>query len=228
MQRIVCRYRRESCASVFSYAEVRTFFQVAAAKAELPLAEDRRAVLLGPPLPPDATSEDERAVIELIEPREPSAVREGLNAYLPPGLTIDITWIAFPGSPDENPAHLDEAAYEVDWQDAPPLAELRERLRDFLAAHEIPLTRMREKKTQQLNARALVLNVHVLTAGTRQVRLLMTLGVGPRGTLRPEEVLQVLGYAPAAGTVCVHRVALHQSIWRQSTRLIQAAQWRRL
>ena len=78
--------------------------------------------MLGPPLPPGATSEAERLVLELREPREPSSVRLQINRHLPAGLLIEQAWIAQPGGPEENPAHLDEAVYDVIWQGAPPAA----------------------------------------------------------------------------------------------------------
>jgi radical SAM-linked protein len=225
MQRIVCRYRRDIDAGALSFAEVREALQTAAREAGLPLSEDRRAVLMGPPLPPGALSEDERVVFELAEPREPSEVCRAVNEHLPAGLHVDAAWVAYPGNPDENPANLNAAVYEVYWQNPPPFGELSARLREFFAAAEIPLTRIREKKTQQLNARALVRDIRVLGGRTNPACLQITLAIGPQGSLRPEEVLQALGYTPAPGTIRVHRVALLPASWRAS-RLAQAMQRR--
>jgi len=226
MQRIVCRYRRELDASALSFAEVRAALQTAAREAGLPLGDDRRAVLMGPPLPPGAASDDERVVFELDEACEPSEVRRIINEHLPDCLRVDAAWIAVPGSPDENPANLDTAVYDVDWQDPPSFGELSARLREFFAAAEVPLVRTREKKTQRLNARALVRNLRVLGGRMHPACLQMTLTIGPQGTLRPEEVLQVLGYNPAVSAIHVRRTALLPTSWRAS-RLAQAMQRRR-
>jgi radical SAM-linked protein len=225
MQRIVCRYRKEIDAGALSFAEVRKALQAAARDAGLPLADDRRGVVMGPPLPPGATSDDERVLFELSEPRDPSEVRRAVNEHLPAGLHIEAAWIAQPGSPDENPAGLDAAVYDVCWQDPPPFSELAARLREFFAAAEVPLVRIREKKTQRLNVRALVRDLRVLDGRMKPACLQMTLEIGPQGSLKPEEVLQALGYSPAPGTVRVHRVAL-LSFSRRASRLALAAQRR--
>lgn len=224
MQRIVCRYRRDIDAVALSFAEVRAVLQQAARDAGLPLSEEKRALVFGPPLAPGATSEDERVLFELVEPRDPSEVCREVNAHLPAGLRVVAAWVARPGTPDENPAALDEAVYEICWQGAPSLGELSARLREFFSASDVPLVRMREKKTQRLNARALVRDLRVLVGRTPPTCLHVTVAIGPQGTLRPEEVLQALGYTPAPESVSVCRVALFPSSWRAS-RLAQA--WQR-
>jgi len=225
MQRVICRYRKDIDASALSFAEVRAALQTAAREAGLPLNDERRAVLMGPPLPPGATSEDERILFELTEPRDPSAVCRVMNEHLPAGLLMEAAWIAQPGSPDENPGQLDLAIYVIEWTNPPAFAEFSARVRDFFASAEVPLVRIREKKTQRLNARAFVRDLRMLGGRTNPLRLQLTLTVGSHGSLRPDEVLQALGYVPDAGDVRVHRVALHPSSWR-AFRLAQAAQRR--
>lgn len=227
MQRIVCRYRRDSSTGSLSHADLRALFQRTTELAMLPMEEERRAIILGPPLPPGATSEAERLVLELSEPREPSGVRCQMNTHLPAGLTIEQAWIAQPGSPEENPARLDEAVYDVLWHGAPPPDELSARLQEFLLASVVHFTRVREKKTQQLNARALSRGVRLISNRDGVARLVMTVSVGPQGSLRPDELLTALGYTPTPEDVHVHRIALQQSAWRQPTRPPRTTCWRR-
>ncbi len=221
---MVCRYRRDAAAMAMSHAEVRAAWQTAVQAAGLPVSADKRAIVMGPPLPAGATSEDERVLCEFTEPCEPHEVAERLNAQLPAGLRVEAAWVARPGTPDEHPAGFDEAVYELCWQDAPPLGELSARLREFFSASDVPLVRLREKKTQRFNARALVRDLQLLVGRSHPTCLQLRLAIGPQGTLRPEEVLQALGYTPAAGSVSVHRVAVFPSTWRAS-RLAQA--WQR-
>jgi len=164
-------------------------------------------------------------VLELVEPREPTAVRLQINLHLPPGVQIEQAWIAQPGGPEENPGRLDEAVYDVLWHGAPPVDDLSARLQDFLMASVVHFTRIREKKTQQLNARALSHNVRLLTGREGLARLEITVSVGPQGTLRPEELLQALGYTPALGEVHVHRIALQQSAWRHVSPSRRGGRW---
>ncbi len=225
MQRIVCRYCRDCSTSALSHPDLRVLFEQAAELAGIPLSEERRTIMMGPPLPSGATSEAERLVIELREPREPSQVRLQINTHLPAGLCIEQAWIAQPGGPEENPTHLDEAVYEVLWQGAPATDELSARLQEFLMASVVQFTRIREKKTQQLNARALLREVRLLASEDGRARLLMTVSIGPKGSLRPDELLAVLGYAPLQDDLHVHRIALHQSAWHHRSPRQRGVRW---
>lgn len=227
MQRIVCRYSRDSSTSALHQPDLRALFMRAAELARISLSEERRAVVMGPSLPPGATSEAERLVLELREPREPSQVRLQLQTHLPAGLCIEQAWIAQPGGPEENPAHLDEAVYDVRWQGAPSAEELSARLQEFLMASVVHFTRFRDKKTQQLNARALTREVRLLSNQDGLARLCMTVSVGPQGSLRPDELLSVLGYTPQPGDLHVHRTALHQSAWRHLPSQHRWKRWQR-
>ncbi len=228
MQRIVCRYRRDNSINTNNQQDLRSILIEAVMQAGLPLSEGRRGLVLGPPLPSGATSEDERCVLELLAPWEPSEVRVALNLRLPAGVDILQTWIAIPGSPDEHPEKFDITIYDVLWRDAPPAGDFLTRVRQFFLAPDVIFTRVREHKTQQLNARLLVREIQVLTRLEDQARIRMTLVIGPQGNLRPEEVFAVLGFHPEPGTLAVHRVALLQSGWlHPSSGKPGTDQWRR-
>jgi len=203
-------------------------FQQAAETAGLPTSDGRRVIVLGPPLPAGASSEAEFAVIELSRPYDPAEVHRLLNCHLPDGLQVEQAWIAPPGSLDENPATLDEAVYEISWQcEAPAFDILKQAIHRFQAASEISFTRAREKKTQNLNARVLVQDITLCDGMESLACLRMTVSVGPLGSLRPAEVLQVLGFPPAPGDIHVHRVALQRSIWRHPSPARRAHRWRK-
>lgn len=227
MQRIIFRYRKEAAANALSHSELRATFLDAAEQAKLPLGDGRRVICMGPPLQPGATSDAEMAVIELMAPHDPSEVAMRMNVHLPPGIRIERAWIATPGSLEENPGTLDEAVYEVVWNDAPQTEELLARIHGFLAACEVNFTRQREKKTQCFNARALVQDLRVLASRDGLARLRMTVSVGPQGSLRPEEVLQLLGDGAASSGVRTHRVALQRSVWRHPSPAGMPRRWQR-
>ena len=228
MQRVACRYRRGASASSLNHGEMRALWLAATQSALLPISDSRRAVLLGPPLPAGATSEDERVVLELTEPRDPAEVSDRLSPCLPPGVEIELVWIALPGRVDEQPAALDEAVYDLLWSPVPDVAELAARIEGFLRESEVPFTRKREKKVQQLNARALVGAVHLLDSPPGVVCLRMTLSVGPLGSMRPDEVLQVLGYPLAPSDLGIHRISVQQAAWRHAAASRHVgARWRR-
>lgn len=225
MQWVVCRYRRDASSSMLTHAEVRQLLLEAAAKAELPCDAGRNGVVMGPTLPAGATSEAEQSVLTLRIPQDPDEVRHRMNGHLPAGVQLEQAWVVSSGGA-ANPALLDEAVYDVLWHGAPPHEELLSRLQAFLAATEVPFIRVREKKTQTLNARALLQDVRLLACRDEAARLVMTVSVGSRGSLRPEEVLHVLGYLPVPGMVRIHRIALLQAAWRSPVRPRRAALWR--
>jgi radical SAM-linked protein len=228
MQRIVLRYRQESLSHVWNHNDLRALFLQAAETAGLPVADGQRVIRLGPPLPAEATSEAEYAALELAQPLDPSEVCRSLNLHLPDGVKIVRAWIAPAGSAEENPATLDEAIYEVRWMHAEPNTDaVEEAMQKFLAATVIYFTRAREKKTQELDARVLVRNMTLLADHDGQPCLRMTVSVGPLGTLRPSEVLQVLGFSPAPGVIKIRRVALQRTIWRHPSPARRAHCWRR-
>ncbi|HEY3376316.1 MAG TPA: TIGR03936 family radical SAM-associated protein [Armatimonadota bacterium] len=214
MQRIVYRYRKETPADTLSQSDLRAAFLQAITLAALPVGEGRRGVLMGPSLPTGATSDAEQAVIELLTPCEPSEVCRALNLHLPAGVRIERAWIARPGKTDENPASLDESVYDVLWHNAPDSDLFTERVQQFLAASEVCFTRIRVKKTQQLNARAFVHRVELLAYREGVARVRMTISVGPQGTIHPGELLDVLGFSPQSGGIQIHRVALQRAAWR--------------
>lgn len=227
MQRIVCRYRKDTSAGPLGPGELRTLFRQATEQAGLPVT-DGRGILLGPSLPPEASSDAERLVLELSEPCEPSAVRVRLNAVLPPGLVIDGAWVGHPGGTDDNPSLLDEAVYDVQWREA-SLSGTRmlEQIRAFLLTPSVRFTREREKKVQHLDARALTREVRVIAVRDGLAHLQVTVSVGPRGSLRPEEALQAMGFSPAPGSLRITRIALQQSGWQRPVGPLSASAWRR-
>jgi radical SAM-linked protein len=226
MQRIVCRYRKDASASPLGPSDLRTAFRQAAELAGLPVS-DGRGILLGPALPAEVTSDAERVVLELSSPCEPSDVCGLLNAHLPPGVHIEGAWVGHPGGPDENPALLDEAVYDVQWHDAPSAGTMLAQIRAFLLASSVTLTRVREKKVQHLDARALTRDVHVVAIRDGMLHLQLTVSVGPQGSLRPEEALQALGFTPAPGALRIHRIALQQSGWQRPKGPSPTNLWRR-
>lgn len=209
---MMCRYWKDGAAGTLGHSEVRQCVLGAVTSAGLVLDDSRRALCMGPPLPPGITSEDERLVLGLQIPRDPTEVRMLLNLHLPEGLRIERAWIVADGGPEENPALYDEAVYDVIWRTTAS-DDFFARSAAFLRASEVKFTRLREKKSQDLNARALVRDVRLLACQDELVRLHLTLVVGPNGSLRPDEFFLAVGLEPT-GIVRVHRLALLYSGWR--------------
>lgn len=226
MQRMQCRYCRDASVETLGLPAIRTLFIETLEQAGCPLDDGRRNLLFGPALPSGATSDDERCVIALRIPCDPHELCRRMNDVLPAGLRLRNAWILPPPQNGDALAQLDETVYQVLWRNAPAAAEVAERLPRFFAQSDVELVREREKKVQRLNVRALV---HQLRLGEVQpgvLRLLMTVSVGPRGAVRPDEVLQVLGYPATTAQLAVHRLAVrHATPYRPATPRVDA--WRR-
>ncbi len=209
MQRIVCRYNRDISLGAWNQSQVRTCWSEAIAAAGLEL-DARRGFIFCPVLPSGASSEAERIALSLNSLTEPSQLRDRINQELPTELQISCAWVANPGCEDENPARLDESDYELRWSGAPPVGELFPRVADILRQPTLPFTRVRESKTQNFDARPLIIN---LTPAMGDRPFLLTLRNGEQGNLRPDDIFSLLAYTPAADSVQVHRTEMRVSSW---------------
>lgn len=214
MQRIKIRYQRNELSNSLSHHDLRDIFLNAAQQAALLITVEKRSLLMGPPLPNDATSEAEFAVFCLEESCEPGEFVRRLELYLPDGVTIECGWVCKTCSLDENPALLDEAVYQVNWHGADASEKITAAIRQFYSLSEVPFTRNRDKKIQYLNARNLVHHITLLATRNGVACLQMTLAVGSQGSIRPLEVLEAVGFSVAPAQLQVHRIAMFASAWR--------------
>lgn len=217
MQRIKIRFQRNELSSALSHHELRELFLAAAQQAAIPLATGKRTLLMGPPLPAGATSEAEFAVFCLEECCDPSEFIQRLGINLTDGVIIERGWVCQPNSPDDKPSLLDEAVYLVNWREAVASEKITAAIRLFYSLPEVPFTRNRENKIQYFNARDLVHQISLLATRDGVARLQMTLAGGSQGSIRPQEVLEAIGFAVAPDQLQVHRIAMFASVWRKSS-----------
>jgi len=129
-------------------------------------------------------SEAEILEFELADWVNPDAVLERLRAQMPSGLAIRSLDLVRP----TDKAHPHTVVYVVQLESPP--SDLVDRARRVLDRREAPVVRPRPKGDKHLDARPFIRNIE--TGDGLQIR--MTLATGPGGTVRPDEVLHLMGF----------------------------------
>jgi radical SAM-linked protein len=128
-------------------------------------------------------SEAELLEFELADWVNPDAVLERLRGQMPPGLAIRSLDLVRP----TDKAHPHTVVYDVRLE-APP-SDLAARAQQVLDRREAPVVRPRPKGDKHLDARPFIRDLE--TPQGESIR--MTLVTGPNGTVRPDEVLRLMG-----------------------------------
>jgi radical SAM-linked protein len=166
--------------------------------AALPLAGEgssRKSVVPAAPLPLGIAGEREVVDVLLAERQPRVAVREAVEAVLPPDWAlVDLhdVWLGAPAAP----ASVSAADYRVAVT-GPSRSALESAVCELLSAAELRRERRREKKTTQYDLRPLILGLAVRESGAAGLVLAMRLRHGPDAVGRPEEVVAALGEPPA-------------------------------
>jgi radical SAM-linked protein len=213
MHEIICRFSKGSEVRWVSHLETMRVIERALRRANIMICytegfNPRPRLAMGPALPAGVTSEAEMLALFLAAKYDPEDLKERLNEQLPTAFRILTTWAVPPYGKKQTLGDIDTTEYLVTVQGPADAEELQRRAVGLLSLGEIPYTRHREKKTQQIDLRALILNLAVGEAQTgTQVK--MTLRTGSGGGARPQEVLELLGIAGEAWTTSCHRLGLY-------------------
>jgi len=173
-------------------------------RAELPLRmsqgfNPRPKMSLVEPRSVGIASEAEILEFELADWVNPEAVLGNLRRQVPTDIRIDSLDLLRPTEKARPVAVVYVATLEA------PCVDLEERIARLLAQSEAPVVRHRPKADKHLDARPYLEQIEA-TDG-RGVR--MVLGTGPTGTVRPDEVLRLLGLDDeAVARADVHRTEI--------------------
>jgi radical SAM-linked protein len=157
-------------------------------RAELPLRmsqgfNPRPKMSLVEPRSVGIASEAEILEFELADWVNPEAVLGNLRRQVPADLQVDLLDLLRPTDKARPVAVVYVARLEA------PCVDLEERIARLLAQSEAPVVRRRPKADKHLDARPFIERLEAAGDGT--VR--MVLVTGPKGTVRPDEVLRLLG-----------------------------------
>ena len=169
-------------------------------RANLPLAYSQGfnphpKLTLAAALPLGFTSACEVADMWLKEDMAVADVKAALQTAAPPGITFDNIAAVEDRAPKIQ-TMLHSAEYRVTLLELVP--NLEQRLTDLLATEEIPLTRVRKRKTRTYDLRPLIEALTVIEPspdGNQRLHMRLTAREGATG--RPDEVLKVLEIDPA-------------------------------
>jgi len=184
--------------------DMHTVWERTLRRAALPLAytkgfNPRPRFQIAASLPMGATSRCEIIDAWMEQPPALEEIRARLQRNAPPGLLV----VAVEEVPLQSPAmqtRLQAAEFEVTLLDAPPTAELDQRIAELRAAETLP----RQWRGKAYDLRPLVETIERLEG--EPPRLFLRLSAREGATGRPEEVLSALGIDPLAGRV--HRTRL--------------------
>jgi len=188
-QRLRLWFSVEGDKRFLSHHDMMRLWERALRRAGLPLRlsqgyNPRPKMSLPEPRSVGIASEAELLEFELADWVNPDAVLERLGREMPSGLRIRSLDIVRP----TDKAHPRTVVYVVRLESPP--SDLADRARRVLDRREAPVVRPRPKKDKHLDARPFIRDLE--TPDGRQIR--MTLATGPGGTVRPDEVLRLMGF----------------------------------
>ena len=184
-----------------SHHDMMRLWERALRRARLPLRmsegfNPRPRISLVEPRSVGIASEAELIEFELADWVNPDVALEALRRQVPTGLEVASLDLVRPA----DKARPQAVVYVARLQE--PCPDLPDRVVRLLALTEAPIVRHRPTGDKALDARAFIQSVE---AGPAEVR--MVLKTGPSGTVRPDEILRLLGFTPDA----VARAEIHRT-----------------
>jgi radical SAM-linked protein len=143
----------------------------------------RPRISLSEPRSVGVASDAEILEFELADWVNPDAILAGLGRQVPEGIRITNLDLVRP----TDKARPVAVVYVAD-PPAPP-ADLADRIARLLAADRLPVVRHRPTGDKPLDARPFIESVEM-----DGPRVRMVLRTGPKGTVRPDEILRLLGF----------------------------------
>jgi radical SAM-linked protein len=210
-QRLRITFAKGENLRYISHLDLARTWERALRRAGIPVAYSRGyhphpKIVFAAALSVGCTSEAEVMDITLTQPMPPRRARRGLMRQLPAGLTVLDATPVYRRAPSL-PTLLQGADYESVIETTQALEQAAEQCRALLARQSIP----RVYRGKSYDLRPLVDDLEATTVNHRHLLIRMQLAAGTRGTGRPNEVLDELGWA-ALFHRC-HRRRLRFAAW---------------
>jgi radical SAM-linked protein len=162
VQRLRVRYAKRERLRFTSHRDFARAFERAIRRADIPIGfssgfSPHPKISYANASPTGAASEAEYLDIGLTDERAPDAVREALDAALPPGLDIVEVVIAAPGSLADR---LEASEWRMEVPGAHP-DQLAAAVAGFLAATDVTVDRMTKRGLRAIDVRAAVVHLRV-------------------------------------------------------------------
>jgi radical SAM-linked protein len=195
-QRLTVTFRKEGSARFLSHLDLLATLEFAIRRARLPVAlaegfNPRPRMSLAAPLPLGHIGERELLEVTLKEDLDPEDVRSRLAAWVPDGIVI-LSVEESPSGAKVAASRLRGVVYRI--RLAEPAEDLPVRIADLMAKDSAEVQEEREGTTRTRDVRRHILGLEALG----EQELAATLRLGGEGTIRPEQVLELLSI-PVSG-----------------------------
>ena len=192
MQRLRIIFAKTEGARFLSHLDLMATLEYSLRRAALPLAlsqgfNPRPRVSSAAPLPLGYTAEREILEIVLHQQLPPDEVRARLQASVPSGITISSVHELPPGTKPAA-ARLRSATYRVALPQ--PVPDLGSRATSLLQQETLEVEEEREGKKRRRDLRPHILWLDASASGDA---LRMEVRIHPTGTVRPEQVVELMG-----------------------------------
>lgn len=194
---IRARLAKKGDARFMSHLDMRRALERAIRRAEIPVAKTRGfnphlKFALAAALPVGAGSQAEYADFFLEEPMDVLEFARRLSGSLPPGVELMKVRAVPPGGLSLE-ASVRAARYRVrvECDGSVRAEEVEAVIGEILSLKEMAIERRGKKHHQDVRPLIHALNILGLSGGNLEIG--MVLGAGPKGSLRPEEVVEILG-----------------------------------
>ncbi|CCW36132.1 radical SAM-linked protein [Chthonomonas calidirosea] len=219
MPRYILFFTKEEPVRWLGHLDILRTFERAIRRSGLPIAfsggfNPRERLSFASALGVGITGAEERVALELTEPIPPQEVQKQLNAVLPPGIRIVQ---CFPVSEEQQErnlfSELDRADYEVLCSASEPVSAeaIEQAIAHLLSQSQVTIPREREGKTRLVDIKPQLYSLQLKPGSLQNGRflLIMRLGMGETGNVRPNEVIEALGQqVPGIKVHRIHRLRL--------------------
>jgi radical SAM-linked protein len=206
MQRLTITFRKAGSARHLSHLDLMATLEFAVRRARLPVAlaegfNPRPRMSLAAPLPLGHIGERELLEITLKEERAPDEVRAGLANRVAAGIEI-LSVEEAPGGTRSAASRVYSVEYRVRLAD--PVDDLAERIAALMARPTIDTEEEHDGSLRRRDLRLFILKLHA--GGERE--LAATIRLGGDGTVRPEQILDLLSIATDGAQFIRERIHL--------------------
>ncbi len=206
MQRLRILFRKGEGARFLSHLDLMATFEYAARRARLPVElsegfNPRPRMSAAAPLALGHVGEEEILEIALRHTLPLEEVQGHLQAVMPPGITIRSVQEIPPGQKSAA-SRLRSASYRVELPD--PVPDLRSRVEHLLGQAVTEIEEQRQDRVRKRDLRPFILSLRALDFGT----LHMLVRLDAEGTVRPEQVLQLLSIPGDGARITRERIEL--------------------
>lgn len=198
-------FRKEEGARFLSHLDLMATFEYAVRRAHLPVElsegySPRPRISAASPIPLGYVGENEILEIALREDRSPDEIQRRLQRSVPPGIVI---LQVQPVPPGVKPAasRVRAAVYRVHLSQ--PVPGLAERISALLKREVLPIEEIREGRLRARDIRPLLISLRS-TDDSRILR--MTVRLDSMGTVRPEQLMELLAVPIDGASVVRERI----------------------